>query len=363
MLSLKISYSPWQGCWKHFRAVGFGVCLSELPLNIWGTSNGECHAETPVSDSLFVTPVQGGGPAPPAPLGLLEESACIPVPSPQEAPAAAGPAFCPHPRPESSRRRTLPGEPAGLGSPGRLPTPQTSRVPGLPRRKPVPSPVESPGAIPVPRQTPRGEHSPSCSARPARLRLGLAAGGAGVAVWPCGPVALWPGRGAERGPHPPSARPSGSPGPAPASCPAPRRPAAAAARATVRRRHVTGPRGRCGPRDTAGRRGRGLRPLRGRGARGSQLRGCCSHRGTKNPRKVAHVSCSLGAPRVAVSRDPRAAARRAGSLGIPRSPAPPAARAPWALATERGGCAFSAPWVWPASPGQGEPCLARGVGV
>lgn len=263
MLSLKISYSPWQGCWKHFRAVGFGVCLSELPLNIWGTSNGECHAETPVSDSLFVTPVQGGGPAPPAPLGLLEESACIPVPSPQEAPAAAGPAFCPHPRPESSRRRTLPGEPAGLGSPGRLPTPQTSRVPGLPRRKPVPSPVESPGAIPVPRQTPRGEHSPSCSARPARLRLGLAAGGAGVAVWPCGPVALWPGRGAERGPHPPSARPSGSPGPAPASCPAPRRPAAAAARATVRRRHVTGPRGRCGPRDTAGRRGRGSRPLRG----------------------------------------------------------------------------------------------------
>ena len=101
----------------------------QVPLNIWGTSNGECHAETAVSDSFCHTRTREG-PAPLLPWVSLEEPACNPVPSPQHPLAAGGPACGPH----LSTPGNLPVIPAaphpargsrGLG----VPTSQSSRRP------------------------------------------------------------------------------------------------------------------------------------------------------------------------------------------------------------------------------------------
>lgn len=264
--------------------------------------------------TVFVAPARGGGPV--APTRVSQRRPLHLCPFPWEAPAAAGPGLDPRsdlgdfwaPHPARGSR--------GDGIP--WPSPDPAAVP--PQACPGESRSPPPQSLPVPsrspRQTPRGEHSPSCPARPARLRLGLrlAAGGAGVAVRP--------GRGAERGPLPLSARPAGSPRPRPHRLPRPRRPAAAAATATARRRHVTGPRGSCGPRDPAMREGRSSRPLPG-GSGGP----CCvagapqvASRST-DTREGCASPLLPGAPRSPGTwSGAAAAARPAGSLGIPRSP-------------------------------------------
>ena len=202
-----------------------------------------CHAET--SDSLCHTP-SGRRPSPASP-GSPRGVSLHPCPFPSEDQAASGPERGPSPGPPSPLRTVpRPGTPRGWGgAPGCLPIPQPSCPnPAQEEARPLPRGVSQGNSGPPllrlgphsSRQIPRGEHSPSCPARPARLplRLGLAADGAGVAVWPCGPVALRPGRGAERGPLPLSARPAGSPRPRPRRLPRPRQPAAAAAGATAR---------------------------------------------------------------------------------------------------------------------------------
>lgn len=207
-------------------------------------SNGECHAETAVSDSFCHT--HTGGPAPTCPGSpwvSLEEPAC---------PALFG--FLQHSlaartrmRPVSPRLATSvilaaphpPGDPAGLGSPTH------SRPVGLPRKK-----LGSPGAIPVAPVPRRGGRIPPPSLTPAvsthrsllcpaRLRLGRAA--LAALAWPGGPAR------APSAALPPSASPAGSPGPAPAGCPAPPPPSRSRCHGNSAAVACFGPAGRRGP--------------------------------------------------------------------------------------------------------------------
>lgn len=249
----------------------------------------------------------------------------------------------------------------GLGTPGHSPTPAATPSRACPGESPSPPPgrlVESAGAIPFrspagrgtppPRQPPTAStHRAALPARPAPLRLGLAAGG--VAALPCGPVAR---PGAEHGPLPPSVRPAGSPLPAPPPPAAPPpRATAAAVKATARRHHVVGPWGRHGPRDLAGREGR-----RGKGRDGTRCPSwgipvawtCWSgppgpEAGERKRAKGAHLSGSPGAPWATVNTGwlGSGGGGKPGhpSLSPPPSFSPSGAGRPY-------GRTFSGPWVW-----------------
>lgn len=147
-------------------------------------------------------------------------------PSPREASASAGPGVGPLSPLRDTCRREIPRSWAHLAAP----QPCSRPIPSLPRRKPVSSPVESPGAIPVqptgrgpgcPCQTPSDAHSPSFSACLTRLGSCLGSRPAALA-WPCGPMAR-PGRQAR---PPPSFRQSRGVPPQPRlhRLPHPRRP-------------------------------------------------------------------------------------------------------------------------------------------
>lgn len=295
--------------------------------------------------SVFVTPSGNGGPA--VPTGSLRRVHLHVHPSPREAPDAA--------RPDSARAPDFSAlsapQPARgsaeLGSPGRHPTPCRA-CPGesasLPWCNSGPADGRGPSYLP---QTPSDAHSPSCSARLARLGSGSAP------AWPCGPVA---GPGLRARPLPPSAGPAGSPAAPPRRLSRPRRPAAAAARATARWRHVTRPRGRGGPRDPVAPEGRGSRPL---------------IEGPREPCRLASVPAQASPPSAGAHlpgpRAPRwqwtgigaAAARRAGSRASLALPPRPASLSP-SDRTVRLRCLT----LGLASKSRaGGACLARGVGL
>lgn len=189
-----------------------------------------------------------------------------------------------------------------MGSPGFPSNPQPSHLElalkkacSLPRRVSWCNSGSADGAGPTcPHQTSpeTRTHRAALPAQPApaRFQLKRAAGGAGVAVWPCGRVALWPGQGAKR-------RPSfrGSCGvplsPASARLLRPHPPAAAAAKVTARCGHVTCSPGRCRPRDPA-------RPKR----RGALVCGLPLRSGAKTFEGCTSLLFP-GAPRIAVDRD------------------------------------------------------------
>ncbi|XP_059737576.1 basic salivary proline-rich protein 1 [Bos taurus] len=282
------------------------------------------------------------GPAPLLPWVSLEEPACNPVPSPQHPLAAGGPACGPH----LSTPGNLPVIPAAphpaRGSRGfGVPTSQSFRRPA--QEEAGVSGGNSGRSHPPPgRRSRRPRPTPAVSTHrsllcppgltPARAR--------GWRLWR-GPVAR-PGRRAR---PPPSFRPSrGVPrAPPPPADPPPRRPAAAAARATARLSRDR-PRGRRGPRDAAGQEGRGAQPPYP-GSPGVPAVLAPLPPGHENP-KGAHHSWLLGASRVAVSRDPR----RGGDES--RKPGHPSLSLP---SDGMGKLRFLCPWVWPASPGKGEP--------